>query len=449
MPGMQLRPYQSDLIEGARNAMRQGSHKILIVAPCGAGKTILSTFMSSEHVQRGGSVLFLAHRRELLEQAEETFQRAGQSLKGISIMSVQTAARRVDRIIKPTMVLLDEAHHAAAGTWQTILTAFPDAYVVGLTATPCRLDGKGLGDVFERMVQGVTTEWLIENNYLSPYRYYAPQLANADGIRTVAGDYNKQAVADLMDTPAIIGDAVEHYKKIVPGKQAIIYCASIDHSKHTAAAFTAAGYPASHLDGDTPKEERKQIIQDFRDRKILLLSNVDLLGEGFDVPACDATIMLRPTQSTALYIQQSMRCMRYVEGKTAIIIDHVGNCGRHGFPDDERDWKLTTSKTKKRDKIDGPTFLTCENCYAVYTPPPAECPYCGEPASHKQRRELEQQTGNLNEITKEMREAAKRQKRMEEGMARSYEDFKQIAKERGYKPFWAVIRAKERGYPIA
>jgi DNA repair protein RadD len=448
---MQLRPYQSDLIQSARDAMQAGSRRVLIVAPCGAGKTILSTFMGSEHVQRGGRVLFLAHRRELLEQAEDTFRRAGQSTTGITIMSVQTAARRIGTLTAPTMILLDEAHHAAAGTWQTILTAFPDAYVVGLTATPCRLDGKGLGDIFERMVQGVTTDWLVDNRYLSPYRYYAPQLADATGIHTVAGDFNKQAVAELMDNPAIIGDAVEHYTRIVPGKQAIVYCASIDHSRHTAAAFTAAGYRAAHLDGDTPGDERTRIIRDFRDRKIMILSNVDLLGEGFDVPACDATIMLRPTQSTALYIQQSMRCMRYVPEKTAVIIDHVGNCGRHGFPDDDRAWELTTSRIKRKPPPTE-TFLTCENCYAVYIPPPYECPYCGQEANHKQRQQLEQHDGDLGEITKEMREAARKaeqkKKRTEEGMARSFEDFRRIAQERGYKPYWAVIRARERGYLV-
>lgn len=444
---MQLRPYQDDLIKSARAEMARGSHRVLIVAPCGAGKTILSAFMASEHAKRGGQVLFLAHRRELNEQAAETFAKTGQPTNNISVMSVQTAARRTNRIIKPTMILLDEAHHAAANTWQTILKAFPDAFVIGLTATPCRMDGRGLGDVFERMVQGVTTEWLIDNKYLSPYRYFAPQLASADNLKTLAGDYNKQAVADLMDTPKIIGDAVEHYSRIAPNKQAIVYCASVEHSKHTASAFSAAGYSAAHLDGDTKEDERTNIIQAFRQREIMILTNVDLLGEGFDVPACDATIMLRPTQSTALYIQQSMRCMRYVEGKTAIIIDHVGNCTRHGYPDDPREWSLDAKKKKKRAESTE-RFVTCEACYGVYEPPPFECPYCGESATQNQRKKLEQQDGELNEITKEMREAARKEKRKEEGMAKSYEDFKRIAKERGYNPYWAVLRAKRRGYRV-
>lgn len=362
---MQLRDYQEDLISRARLAMRYGSKRVLVVAPCGAGKTILSTFMSSEHAAKGGHVIFIAHRRELLEQTEKTFKAAGQSTEGIDILSVQTAARRLDKLKRPTMIVIDEAHHAAAGMWRKLIAEWPDAWVVGLTATPCRLDGRGLGDVFDEMITGVTTEELIAWKYLAPYRYYAPTLASTGDLKVTAGDYNKAATARLMDTPAIIGDAVAHYHRIALGKQAIVYCASVEHSKNVAAALCASGVRAEHLDGDTPAMERRRIINEFRNRRIMALTNVDLLGEGFDVPACDATIMLRPTQSTALYIQQSMRCMRYQEGKTAIIIDHVRNAARHGFPDDARDWTLTAPK-KRRKREAEPRFTTCKNCYAVY-----------------------------------------------------------------------------------
>lgn len=366
-------------------------------------------------------------------------------MTGITIMSVQTAARRVDRIAPPTMIICDEAHHVAAKTWRIVLDAFPLATVIGLTATPCRLDGRGLGDVFSKMVQTVSTQWLIDNKYLAPYRYFAPKLASTEGIKTTAGDYNKQAVSELMDTPKIIGDAVEHYQRIAPGKQAIVYCASIQHSKHIAEAFQAAGICAAHLDGDTDKDTRTETVEKFRAREIMVLSNVDLLGEGFDIPACDAVIMLRPTQSTALYIQQSMRSMRYMPGKTALIIDHVGNCERHGFPDDEREWSLDAAK-KKRTTIMA-KFATCEKCYGVYVPPPYICPYCGAETEKKQRAELEQADGDLNEITKEERELQRKTKRREERMAKNYADFKRIAAERGYAPYWAIIRAKQRGYP--
>ena len=193
---MQLRPYQDDLIKSARAEMARGSHRVLIVAPCGAGKTILSAFMASEHAKRGGqgSVFSTSPRTERTRPKKHLPAQASRPKTFRSCRYRPLHAERTE-LSNPPMILLDEAHHAAANTWQTILKAFPDAFVIGLTATPCRMDGRGLGDVFERMVQGVTTEWLIDNKYLSPYRYFAPQLASTENLKTLAGDYNKQAVA--------------------------------------------------------------------------------------------------------------------------------------------------------------------------------------------------------------------------------------------------------------
>lgn len=444
---MQLRVYQEELITKTRAKMREGAKRILIVAPCGAGKTILSTFMCAEHAAKGGHVLFVAHRQELLEQAHDTFRQAGQSTEGVDILSVQTAGRRIGKLTPPTMIVIDEAHHAAAGTWKKLLSAFPQAWVVGLTATPCRLDGRGLGDVFEHMVTGITTGELIAEKYLAPYRYYAPTLADAGGLQTTAGDYNRAATVRLMDTPAIIGDAVAHYKRIIPEKQAIVYCAGVAHSKHMAQVLGEAGIRAAHLDGDTPVLERRRIINAFRKRRILALTNVDLLGEGFDVPACDATIMLRPTKSTALFIQQSMRCMRYEPGKQAIIIDHVGNATRHGFPDDPREWMLDP-KPKKRKKERESRYVTCEQCYCVYEPPPFVCPGCGEAPEKSAREALEQRAGILVEITEEERKALRMRKQQEVRSATSYGDLVAIAKERGYSRGWCYHIAKQRGWVV-
>ncbi len=444
---MELRPYQNDLIAKARASMRAGTRRVLIVAPCGAGKTVLSAFMSGSHVANGGQVLFLAHRRELLDQTRKTFEAAGIPQSGIEIMSVQTAARRLGKIREPTMLILDECHHSMANTWRRVLDYYPSAWVVGLTATPCRMDGKGLGDIFQGMAQGVTTAELIRDGWLAPYRYIAPpSQVDLTGVRVVRGDYDQRAIADLVDRPQIVGDAVDHYRQYAAGKQAIAYCASINHSQHTAEAFTAAGVRAAHIDGATPEWQRDWIIKQFRDRKIMVLSNVDLLGEGFDVPACEACIMLRPTQSTALYIQQSMRCMRPGPGKTAIILDHVGNCAQHGFPDDDRDWSLDAKKHKPRAKAP----LICPTCYAAYDPPPYQCPSCGYAAHDETERAPrpgpEQVDGELAEITPEQREQARKDRRREEGMCRSYDDFMKLAIKRGYKSGWAWWRAKERGY---
>lgn len=443
---MILRPYQQDLIDKSRAAMAKGNRRTLVVAPCGAGKTVLASFMAGNHAAQGGNVLFLAHRRELIDQTVRTFESASVPMRGVSVMSVQTAARRLLKIQQPTMVILDECHHAMAKTWRRVLDAFPDAWVVGLTATPCRMDGKGLGDIFQAMVQGVTTADLIQQNWLAPYRYIAPPSGiDLTGVRTVRGDFDSRAIAEIVDRPKIVGSAVEQYQRYAPGSQAIAYCASIDHSQHTAEAFAAAGIRAAHIDGNTLAHQRDWIIEQFRKRKIMVLSNVDLLGEGFDVPACDACIMLRPTKSTALYIQQSMRCMRPGEGKTAIILDHVGNYERHGFPDDDRDWSLDGKKKQPRAKAP----VVCRHCYGVYDAPPHECPYCGvapERAEIDERREVEQVDGQLREITAEQRREIAKARRVEEAQCRSYDDFMRLAMARGYRPGWAYHRSKQRGY---
>lgn len=443
---MNLRPYQTDLIDKARASMRLGVRRILIVAPCGAGKTVLATFMAANHAASGGHVLFLAHRRELIDQTVRTFRDAGVSMDGVEVMSVQTAARRIGRIREPTMLILDECHHSTAGTWRRVLDAYPKAWVIGLTATPCRMDGKGLGDIFQAMVQGVTTADLIRDSWLAKYRYIAPPTGiDLTDVKMVRGDFDIRAVDELVDRPQIIGDAVSTYRQYADGRQAIIYCASIDHSTHTAQAFSDARIRAVHIDGSTPTAQRDWIIQKFRERKIMVLSNVDLLGEGFDVPACDACIMLRPTQSTGLYIQQSMRCMRPAPGKTAIIIDHVGNYERHGFPDDPREWSLDAKKREPRAKAP----LVCPSCYGAYDAPPYQCPYCGYAESAPEREERtgpEQVDGELAEITPEQREELRRAKRREEGSCRSYDDFVRLAMARGYKAGWAWHRSRERGY---
>lgn len=442
---MRLRDYQQDLIARARREYLQGRRRVLMVAPCGAGKTVLAAHMCEEHAKRGGRALFVAHRRELLEQTHATFSQAGLSTEGIEIISVQTAARRLERMEKPTMIVVDEAHHAAAGTWRKLLSAFPEAWVVGLTATPCRLDGRGLGDVFETIVEGIDAQTLIQRAYLSPYRLFAPPLVSVGGLRTVAGEYDRGQVAALMDTPKVIGDAVQHYLRHIPGKKAIVYCATVEHSKHTADAFREAGIPAAHLDGDTPKQERAQTVHAFRTGAVQVLTNVDLLGEGFDVPDCDATVMLRPTKSLALYIQQGMRCMRYAPGKTAVVFDHVENAMRHGLPDDVREWRLDARK--KRAAQVNFHVTCCKECYGVYESPPFLCPYCG--AAPEQAQRANQPETVDGELVEQRLELLRKQRRKDEVRgAKTLDDLYRIANERGYKPGWVYHVARARGWAV-
>lgn len=362
--------------------MRAGNRRVLIVAPCGAGKTVLASFMCAQHAERGGRVLFLAHRRELLSQAAGTFERAGvahivkdhgawiEMDKPITVMSVPTAANRAEagKIEPPTMIITDECHHASARTYQKIYEAFPDAYSVGLTATPIRLDGKGLDGQFDAMVQGVDAGWLIANGYLAPARYISIPLHNENALHHKRmGEFVASEIEEAMaDGNAIFGDAVTHYRRLADGKKAICYCHNLARSREFARRFRESGIAAEHMDGDMPRAERDAVIERFRTGETQIICNVDLLGEGFDVPDCEVCIMLRPTASLGLYIQQSMRSMRMRPGKRAIIIDHVTNYKRHGLPWDVRDWTLKAEHERGGKGADAEAmYKDCPECLSL------------------------------------------------------------------------------------
>ena len=290
-----------------------------------------------------------------------------------SVSMVQTVSRHLDRILTPQLIITDEAHHSTASTYRKIYDAFPDALRLGFTATPCRLNAGGLGEVYTDLITSVSTQWLIENHYLAPYKYYSVKLADTSGLHIRAGDYKADEVAALMQNSEIYGGTVEQWERLARGKKTIVYCASVEAARMTAAQFTRSGYPAASLDGTTPPEVRRQVMESFRRGDTLILCNCELFGEGLDVPDCECTVLLRPTQSLTLYIQQSMRSMRYMPDKTAIIIEHVGNCYLHGLPDDEREWTLEPKKNQENTV----KIRECPNCYAVYPPTMQKCPYCG------------------------------------------------------------------------
>src|SRR5690606_6245781 len=215
-----------------------------------------------------------------------------------------TIVRRLSDLPPPSLIVFDECHHIGAASWESIFDAFPEAKVLGLTATPWRLDGQGLGRWFSHMVSGPTVTDLIENGSLSPYRLFAPAIPDLSDVKTAAGDYQRGALAKAMDKPAIVGDAIGHYKRLCPGKRAVVFAAGVENSKHIVAQFLAAGIPAEHVDGSMGDVERDGAVDRFRRGETLILSNADLFGEGFDVPAIEAAILLRPTKSLSLYLQQ-------------------------------------------------------------------------------------------------------------------------------------------------
>ena len=441
---IELRPYQQAMIDGARSAYKAGTRAVLFQLPTGGGKTITASTVVRGAAAKGNSTWWLTHRRELASQASQTFHNLdiphGTVQQGhvsdphalVQVASIQTIVRRLDQLPAPDLIVFDETHHIGAAQWDTIFNRFPRARVLGLTATPWRLDGQGLGRWYGNMVEGPTPRMLIDEGSLSDFRLFAPALPDLSSVKTTAGDYQRGSLAKAMDKPQIVGDAITHYRQLCPGKRAVAFAAGVDNSRNIAAQFNDAGIPAEHVDGSMRAEDRDAAVERFRRGETLILSNADLFGEGFDVPAIEAAILLRPTKSLSLYLQQVGRALRPAPGKTeAIILDHAGNSLTHGLPDDEREWSLDDREKRRKGEAAEVAVRQCEECFFVYRPAP-RCPQCGHAPAVKVR-EIEQVEGTLAEVKR----VEQIQKRREVGKASTLEDFLRIAQDRGYKPGWA------------
>ena len=414
------------------------------------------SYMAGRAVEKGLRVWILAHRVELLDQISRTLRDfavphgmiapgyIGDRRKPVQVASVFTLARRLDRYEKPDLIIVDEAHHCTTGsTWGQVIAANPQAKLLGVTATPCRLDGAGLGDVFNAMVQGPTMRDLIDLGALSPYRLFAPAGVDLAGVHTRMGDFVRGELAAAVDKPSITGDAVAHYKKLAPGRRAVAFCVSVEHAVHVAESFRAAGISAQAIDGGMDRVLRASVLSEFSRGGIQVITSCDLISEGFDAPAIEAAILLRPTQSLGLYLQQVGRALRTFPGKTeAIILDHAGNVKRHGLPDEERVWSLDgTVRQKKAQKSEVPV-KTCGSCFATVHAAATHCA-CGFEFP-VQRREVEHVEGVLQEI--DLATAVK-MRRQEQGRAQTEAELVALGRSRGMKrpELWArfVIRARQ------
>jgi DNA repair protein RadD len=455
---VQLRPYQQRAIDDLRNAYRAGARSPLLVLPTGGGKTVVFATIAASAAAKGNRVLILVHRRELIHQASSKLQWVGldhgiiaagvpATDAPVQIASVQTLARRLTRMDwQPGLIIIDEAHHATAGQWARILDHWPDAYRLGVTATPCRLDGCGLRSAFDQLVLGPSVADLVFTAHLSPARIYAPPVvADLASVRTRAGDYANDQAAAAMDRPTVTGDAISHYQRLAAGQQAIAFCCNIKHAISVCDAFKTAGITAELLLGDTP--DREQVVADFSSRDTRILVTVDVVSEGFDVPAASCAILLRPTQSLGLYLQQVGRVLRPTPDKPhAVILDHVGNVTRHGFPDDPRDWSLD-DRMKRTRGTPAPSVRTCDQCFAAFKPQP-QCPVCGHQCVPIRNSKIRQLMGELKELKREQvqqRMAERDQFKRQRQAARTLPQLLALAKERGYSPGWAYRIHQARG----
>lgn len=372
----------------------------------------------------------------------------------VQVASVQTIIKRLNYLTAvnwvPDVIIVDEAHHATAGSWRKIIEYFPEAKTLGVTATPIRSDGQGLGrqcgGMFDELIEGPTVAELIEAGFLVKPRIFGPpEKLDLSGVHTKMGDYAKNDLSNLVDKPKIIGSAVDHYKKLCPGTPAVAFCVSVAHAEHVAQEFRNAGFRAYSVDGSMEDEMRKSILGGLETGTVQIVTSCDLISEGTDIPAIGCAILLRPTQSKGLYLQQVGRALRPCEGKEyAYVLDHVGNTGAHGLPYDVQEWTLDGEIKKKGKKNQEPAIRVdmCESCFAVYEPAPV-CPMCGH--VNKVRDTTPKQVeGDLHEITAET--LIRKEKRKEQGKSQSLEDLRKLGSERGYKPAWAnaIFSAREK-----
>lgn len=438
-----LRPRQLQAIEALRQAYRDGHRAPILVAPTGFGKTHTSAEIIRSAVARGHRVWFLAHLREILEatssklateRIDHGFIMAGRpedDSKPVQVAMVQTAVRRLGRYTKPDLIVIDEAHLAVAETYRKVVEDCGSPRLLHLTATPVRLDGRGMREVADIIVQTCSTAELIAEGLLAPVRYYAPSRPDLSGVRTIAGDYAKGDVAKAMNKPSITGDAVAHYQKLAHGRPAVAFCTSIAHAQATADAFRQAGYSAVAISGDSKPEERDRALHGLNAGDIDVVCNCALWVAGVDCPAIGCIIMLAPTKSLTKYLQSVGRGLRTHPGKTdCIVLDHAGNAFTHGLPTEARDWTLDGAKRKARQGDDAvEPVRQCEACYFVHHPAPV-CPNCGHVHPVKERK-IKQTEGELAELTE-----IKRQQRQEVGRAKTVEELTEIARKRGYKMGW-------------
>lgn len=449
----QLFDYQQKLVNQARDALAQGNKGVLIVSPPGSGKSAVIAEITRLTTLKGGHVLFFVHRQELVKQIKDSFIKQKVDLNYCTIMTVGKVAHRLSILPKPNLIIVDESQHSRAKTYQKIFNYYSDVPRLGFTGSPWRLSGKGFKDIYSAMIQGPTTKWLIEHHKLAPFTVYGYQLGDKNALKhSYTGDYTKKSMDDF--THSIIhGDIVKSWLKFAKDRKSIVYCHSTSFSKIVAQEFRDAGINAIHADSHTPTQKREEIMDSFKQGKIKVLCNVDLGSEGFNVPDCSCVVLLRPTQSLVIYLQQSMRAMRYQKDKHAMIIDQVGNFEKFGLPDTDYHWSLEDrEKHPHKDKgsnTDGLAIKTCPECFAVIKADCVTCPICGHDFSVEIHRLQQKKDQELRAI--------KAQEHTSEAFTTNYiltqdpatfttlKQFYDYAKAKGYKKGWAYYQGKAKG----
>ena len=428
-----LRNYQHRLVEEIDARWNFAYRRVMLQLATGGGKTIVFSTIIRKFLRFAPSAaLVLAHREELVTQAADKLAaitsdapigivKAGIQPNyeaPIQVASVQSLIHRLHRIPHPRLVVIDEAHHSTAPTYRRILSNFPGAFQLGVTATPIRRNGEGFNDLFDTLVCGPSVQELIDTGHLSDFKLYADaKPMSTKGVKTRQGDYSTGDLAAANDVVQLSGNLIDAYRDRCPGKRCIVFAVNVEHSRIIAERYNAAGIRATHLDGDTPNEVRRQALAQFAAGQIKVLTNCLLFTEGFDLPALDAVQIARPTKSLSLWLQMIGRALRPADGKDfAILLDHTRNWAIHGLPTRKHQWSLEGVEIEPQELIVLPDGTV------------------GEP-----------QTAIVEESDKELVE-------VEVGPLSTWEDIWEklvwVQRSRGYKPGWLMYQLEPLGPPL-
>ena len=381
-----LRTYQSDAIENLRNHVKAGKKRIVLVLPTGGGKTVIAAQVAANAVGYGKRVGFFAHRIELLRQTQRVFNGFGIHRVGFIAGGCDTDDDAPAQVIsidafrnreKPKLdvIFVDECHRAMARQYREhIFNAYPDAVIIGLTATPQRLDGQGLGSVFEEMLVVATPGQMIAGGYITKPRVFSHPITDLKSVRSVCGDYHQGDLEEVMRSNVLVGNIVEHWQKLANNERTFVFGVGVDHSKKIALFFNDAGISAKHVDAETPKEERIQALADFEAGRVRVLTSCGLFIEGVDIPSARCAVLARPTKSVTVYLQSVGRVLRPWQGTGSLILDHAGNVITHGSPWETREWSLEGREKKSKSNVN---IKTCPSCFAIIEGNPPTCPECG------------------------------------------------------------------------
>lgn len=462
---MELRQYQKDALNNIIRSHRRGNKNVLLQAATGSGKTVMASAFVKHFVEQGKKVLFLAHRRELIIQCSEKLDAfgikhgiimAGSSSQfwfDVQVASVDTLRSRSitskrEELPPADLVIIDEAHRCLSNTYLKIISLYKDSMVLGLTATPVRSDGRGLGHIFSDMVQAPSIGWLIKHGSLVKASYYAPTIPDLKGIQSSMGDYNSVQLAERMDQPKLVGDVISSWKKIAQGKKTIVFATSVSHSMNLAESFVDMGVRAAHIDGTTDNDERERVLNEFNRGTIQVICNCMVLTEGFDCPPAEVCVLARPTKSLGMYIQMVGRVLRPYPGKEhATIIDHSGAVYMHGFVEDEVKWSLDPKKPlsikeRKIERDKEEAMIICDGCFTAYSGSNI-CPKCGHVAEKKSKY-VEVLDAELGFVDKASRTVKKKLTYAPEFRREFYSMLLGYCAMRGYNTGWAFHTYKNR-----